>query len=357
MLACMFTMQCLDFAQAQQLMRQNGAPTAYQALPWQQALQHTAGHLGRWWCIYAGNHACAVFFLGYKRRFGLWPQVYFNRSGNNLCDIVTGEYNQMWLSAYAQQHNMAAALRQALPALIKQHYGGLCMVKLDYILAAHATDYAACGWRTQIFKQLPTWGIPLSAQTDGLAAASSTLKRQLRRSYTQLHSSGGMAVEAATTPTQARDWLNALFMLNNLRHNDGAALPSHETFLRFHYTLLAQGVPNIDYDVLKITHQQQTMGYVYHLLQPQQALYYMGGFNYNNFGTHKVGLLCHMLAAQHHAAAGRTWYDFLAGDYRYKRQMGSEGEPMVGMALYAPRWRVALWHCALQVRAWWRGRA
>jgi CelD/BcsL family acetyltransferase involved in cellulose biosynthesis len=64
---------------------------------------------------------------------------------------------------------------------------------------------------------------------------------------------------------------------------------------------------------------------------------YQSGFNYEEDNRLKPGLVSHRVAIEHCLAAGDAVYDFLAGDDRYKRSLGTHGGRLFWLTLQERR--------------------
>jgi CelD/BcsL family acetyltransferase involved in cellulose biosynthesis len=99
------------------------------------------------------------------------------------------------------------------------------------------------------------------------------------------------------------------------------------------------------------------LGVLLNLLYRGEVLFYLGALVQEADGRLKPGLLIHMMCAEARAAEGFTRYDFLAGDQRYKTQLGQPGPAMRSVLFRKPRLKFQLEDALRTLRQRWRGRA
>lgn len=154
---------------------------------------------------------------------------------------------------------------------------------------------------------------------DGLSANA---RYQIRRSARRCAADGPLVLRRAETVAEAHGFLDALAVLHQARWT-GRGRPgafANPDFLRFHRTLIARALPEID--LLRVTAGERVVGYLYNFRFGGVVSAYQSGFDYAGADPHrKPGLTCHHLAIEAALRDGLERYDFLAGGDRYKISM------------------------------------
>lgn len=168
---------------------------------------------------------------------------------------------------------------------------------------------------------------------DGLGANT---RYQLRRSH-RLY--GGPTLDTAGDRGSAAAFLAGLEELHEARWRsagkDGAFAGDFPK--AFHRRLVTEGVGNGTVQLLRTrTGDGRTIGYLYNFLHRGRVYAYQSGFETPADNRLKPGLVSHHLAIEMNRAAGRTVYDFLAGDSRYKRSLANGASELVWLVVQRP---------------------
>ena len=185
------------------------------------------------------------------------------------------------------------------------------------------------------------------AETDAAgwqAARGASTRSQLRRSRRRLEAVGPLSAHRAQSVPEALDFLEGLARLHQAawtrREQPGAF--AEPAFRRFHAALVARGVPRGEVALWRVSAGGRILGYLYNMEWRQSVLAYQSGFDMDAVAQTSPGLVAHALAIAAAAAAGMERYDFLAGDARYKRELGDASLPLYWIELAGP----------LQARGW-----
>ena len=84
------------------------------------------------------------------------------------------------------------------------------------------------------------------------------------------------------------------------------------------------------------------IGYLYNLVYRGHVYQYQSGFRYEGDPRLKPGLVSHCLCIERHLREGSEVYDFMAGDARYKANLGKPGPDMVYLLARRPTWPLQL---------------
>ncbi|MEM9706629.1 MAG: GNAT family N-acetyltransferase [Pseudomonadota bacterium] len=160
-------------------------------------------------------------------------------------------------------------------------------------------------------------------------------RAQLSRSIRLFEASEPVQVERATSPSEAQTYFDALAELNDLkqRSTGGVGIARRKALTRFHAHLIAKHYTTGTFDLWRIRAGDQLIGFIYCVLEAKRALFYAGGFKPYADNRLKPGLTAHAAVLCHYANAGYDEYDFLAGDARYKRNLGAPRATLHSIAL------------------------
>lgn len=163
-----------------------------------------------------------------------------------------------------------------------------------------------------------------------LAAVSGNTRYQIKRALKEYGKEGPLSLVAAATPEQALDYLHRLKALHQAywagKGEPGAF--ANDFFDRFHRTLVAARFACGEIQLLRIDVGAETIGYLYNLVHNGRVLNYQSGFRYRGSPQLKPGMVSHYLAIEYNLCHGAAGYDFLAGDYQYKKSLGTHAGEM-----------------------------
>lgn len=169
-----------------------------------------------------------------------------------------------------------------------------------------------------------------------LARLGKSTREQIRRSLRLYQSQGLVTLEAAREPQEL-----LAFWEEMKPHHQARWEPRGEPgafgcpfLVRMHERILKGALGEVE--ILRASAGGRAFGWIYNFLETRpegrRALFYMGGFAYAEDPRLKPGLLAHALAAERYLVQGYAAYDFMGGDYRYKRNLGVAGPEIVAMA-------------------------
>ena len=111
---------------------------------------------------------------------------------------------------------------------------------------------------------------------------------------------------------------------------------------------------HITLQLIKIYCGDSVIGYLYNFLWRGTVYCYQSGFRYSTAEAKlKPGLVCHSLAIDYNRENGRSVYNFLAGDSRYKRSMSTDTHKLTWLILQRRRLRFRFENAMLKI---WRGK-
>lgn len=275
-----------------------------------------------------------------RQRFGvnICRTAHLHATGQPAFDILTVEHNDFLLDA-----GQADAVRAAMLA----HWIGALRGATEVVLPG----LAGRGWPEGCEQGAPrrvsredwvrrSYAVDLKAVReaggDFLKLVSGNTRSQVRRSIKEYGKLGDVVLESAQTAEQGLDWLDRLAALHQ-SHWTGRGQPgafSNEFFTRFHRTLVQRHLVDGQIQLLRIRVGEQDLGYLYSFVRGGRVYLYQSGLEYGLIEKHaRPGLVAHVLAAQHNAAAGHDVYDFMAGESRYKLNLATLDEQMTWTTL------------------------
>lgn len=299
----------------------------------------------------------AAFFLGARRawrHFFLRSRMRFlNCTGVDDYDDVVIEYNT-WLATDA-----TLTLRAVLE-LLPGEWDEFVMPALD-ISAPPGDRLVALGpYRIQVEGRVPCAVVDLArVRTEGdyLKLLSGNVRSQLRRTARQYAEQGPLVLEIPATLDGALALFDDLLQLHEstwrARGKPGAFSPFVRTF---HDRLIRRRFGSGEVQLLRLLAGRDTVGCLYNFVWDGVVYFYQSGIRYQGDGRLKPGMLCHVEAVRHNAAAGHRLYDLLAGDSQYKRALATSSRELIWARVQKPLFRFRLEDVLRRTRRWARAR-
>jgi len=295
----------------------------------------------------------AVLVPQRARRLRWWPSqaLHLHATGERAWDDITVEHNG-WLV----RRGLAGPVHAAVSAQLWALAPALDQMCLPGVSAGHER------WREALppvacVREMaePAYRIDLDAaragrgcHLDGLGAATRSTVRRSLRLYEAL---GPVRLEAAASAQEALAQLERLAHWHQ-RHWQARGQPgafANPRFAAFHRRLVAQAFGGGCIRLLRLAAGTHEIGYLYAFVHRGQMLAYQSGLRNDVVArNHHPGLVLHALAVQRAADEGLAGYDLMAGEARYKQQLGSQCYPMLTYSLHRPG--PALW-----LEEGWRG--
>jgi CelD/BcsL family acetyltransferase involved in cellulose biosynthesis len=121
-------------------------------------------------------------------------------------------------------------------------------------------------------------------------------------------------------------------------------------FESFHKRLIRTCLPRATVELLRIAVGDQPIGYLYNFVHNARVYAYQSAFLYEDDPKLKPGLVCHHLCIERHLQDRAHFYDFLAGDSRYKANLGTPGVDMLDVICQRPLIKLRLEHTLRKVK-------
>lgn len=173
---------------------------------------------------------------------------------------------------------------------------------------------------------------------DYLGLLSRNTRHQIRRAMRIYEAHGPIAVAAARSATDGLDILDELKKLHQgywIRRGHPGAFGCG-FFEVFHRELIEKRFDAGEIQLLRISAGNKRIGCLYNLIKDGWVSAYQSGFCYESDSRLKPGLVSHFLAIKHNLAEGARIYDFMAGDSRHKRSLGTDSHDLRWLVVQRP---------------------
>ena len=247
--------------------------------------------------------------------------MFFNVTGNPRLDNLTIEYNGL-VGRDVSIGQLVDLLpgewdELFLPALRPDAFGGL-------------SELVIRGYRVRIERTVPVHLVELARVRESgyLKLLGGQTRSQVRRSQRE---AGAVEVEFASDVDSALAIYGELVALHQAqwtaRGEPGAF--ADPWFDRFHRRLIAQRFRHGDIELLRLRNADGPIGALYNFVHHGRVLQYQSGMATFEDKHMKPGFIAHTAAIEHAAAAGHDFYDFLAGDVRYKKSLATSSTSLI----------------------------
>lgn len=259
--------------------------------------------------------------------------LHLNATGVQAQDIITIEYNGFLVESGFEGRFDAAAIRFLTSGItIAGHRRDELHIK-----TAPAPIDTAIVESNVAFSEVqckPSYRIDLNAvRASGkvyLDTLSANTRQQIRRSMRLYEKRGALLATRATSVEQAFGWLDKLGELHQVywiaRGQAGGF--ANPFFVKFQRHMLQRCLATGVVELFRVSAGEHAIGYVYNFVYRGHAYAYLTGTLYEDDAKLKPGLVNHTLCIEAHLAEGAAFYDFMAGDNRYKSNLGKPGPDM-----------------------------
>jgi hypothetical protein len=211
-------------------------------------------------------------------------------------------------------------------------------------LALDALDDTLVGMR-RIDSVRPSRYVDLCAVRDSgkdyLATLGATTRSHIRQYFKKYMTAGELRVRAAEDSGEALTMLSELESLHqkNWSSRGKPGSFSSEKFRLFHKELIHRMFPLGAIQMLQVQAGSSIIGYLYNFIYAIKVYYYQSGFNYTEKKL-SPGLVTIACAVQFCLDLGLEEFDFLAGDYQYKRALAMNQRDLIWTVFRRTNWRM-----------------
>lgn len=174
--------------------------------------------------------------------------------------------------------------------------------------------------------------------TDYVATLGKSTRQQLNRSIKLYESRGRLSIDRETTLHGAETYLQEIINQHNAKWGalgkESQAVSAHN--IEFQRQLIERTIGQGRVELVRISAGNEPFAWIYNYINAKRVLYIMGGFKLEDDQRLKPGLVAHAVLIADHVNAGRDVYDFLAGDGRYKLNLGQPGPDFTSFAIQRP---------------------
>ena len=159
-------------------------------------------------------------------------------------------------------------------------------------------------------------------------------RHELRRKLRRLNTAEGARWYSLTDPLEVEDAMGDFLELLAMSRHDKAEFltPQREKFFRaLASTLSREGLLSLFFMEIEGSRVASAMTFDY----GGSRLLYNSGYN-PAFGYYSVGLLLKALSVKNAIEDGKSYYDFLRGNERYKYHLGGIDKPIYNMVISRP---------------------
>lgn len=268
-------------------------------------------------------------------------QLRLNEYGADADDSVPSEYTAV-LATRGYEDRAWAALFDALRR--RDDWDELVVTNL---LQSDEPRLAAAGLRLHRRAESGSGFVDLASlrargvsDLDGyVATLGKSTRSAITRSMKLYAERGALRLERAGCAQLAIDWFGEIAKLQTEKWRArGCKGVNDRTFLKaFDERLIAKAAPVGAVEVLRVSAADDAFAWLCNFVDRDKALFYIGGFRTEDDNRLKPGLVAHAMAIADHLQAGRAVYDFMAGDDRYKTNLGEAGPQFISVAAQRPR--------------------
>ncbi len=303
------------------------------------------------WLTIASKHVTPVIFKSGDKIVGIcfvgrgkskdyrvlsFRTLYLFQTGVEELDAITGEYNNLLVlpeyAVAASRAFMNFCMRS--PKFSKTER--VMIMRMPENLLPQFNDDA---YSLKIFRNDEAVVIHLAGAKEEKDLFSKSFLTKIRRSikfYEEKY--GSVQFERADSATQAQNWFAELGKLNQSRFRKLGQTSAwdRKELVRMHRALLDRYFHKGAAEVIRVKAGEKVLGYLYNFLYRGRVYFYMSGLEFEQDNKAKPGLMTHYFCSLNHWKNGMEFYDFMAGDYRYKYEMGTPGDKMISISLDKP---------------------
>lgn len=267
--------------------------------------------------------------------------LYLHETGDQAIDELTMEFNGI-LSEKGREQDIAAACLQHLITEVND-WDEIVLSGLHE--SQTLRNLSSSGANFEVPKTQAVYFVDLKdlrdTQRDYPAAVPKRIQYTLRRALRESSAIGPVQATIAQDLQQAQQFFEALKELHQA-HWTAIGMPgsfSNAYFNRFHDELLRTRFESGEIQLIRAAAGDRTVGYLYNFVHRGHVYHYQGGIDYASWPAPaaKPGFICHYLAIEHNRLAGADTYDLMAGDDRYKRELGTHSTQMYWAVLQRDR--------------------
>jgi CelD/BcsL family acetyltransferase involved in cellulose biosynthesis len=263
-------------------------------------------------------------------------QLHLHQTGDEDLDRIATEFNGFLIRQGAEAEVVTEIFRKLPDLLPLWDECVLPGVPARYMALAERAGYVCA-----VDRRSPNFLVDLDRlrrqETDLTQTMSRNGRTQLRRALRLARSDGPLTIDPASDLKEALSYFAALKQLDRWESKGQSGAFATAARELFHRRLIARGLARGEVELLCVRAGSQLVGYLYQFSYRGQVLSYQAAFVPRDDNRHHPGIVMHYLAIERAKAQGARSYDLLAGQARYKKSLGEEGDELVWCRLQRPR--------------------
>lgn len=343
-----------------QALAKDAKPNIFLSWAWIETWANTYGRVVSVLRVFHGKQLVAMGLWArqkHVRPLGLNVQtLHLHHCGVERLDQIWPEYNEL-LCLPDYRHVVHGALLENIPSDlgVNEVDLGVCENQLSYLLvspldtklmpkanagvlesSSGASSLSPPPKRKSHWLREERWTsvaiqVPLQQWTsvdDYLASLSSSFRYQLRRAEKGLSKLGPLELVFAESSTHCSQWLMADAHWHQKQWGEQSGF-NNPDFVKFHEAWVASAFDLSLCGYVRLMAGDTVAAGAY-FFQDTSCIYFYLGFARNEWGPKvKTGFCLHLAMIRYCFEQGIPMYDFMGGDYDYKRRFGSCGPTLV----------------------------
>ncbi len=258
--------------------------------------------------------------------------------GNNM--VI--EYNGLLVARGYESEVYKRTLNFLLQqySFVDEFHFGAVVNEPDYqILKKITTDDLAF----MVNEQSICWQVDLEKIKPGIDAYLASLSRntrgQIRRCLRLYENQAPVILSEAKTVEEALLFFESLkdFHTEHWHLKGESGSFANFIWVNFHQKLIQKRFKFGEIQMIRITNSLGDIAFLFNYIWRRKVYVLQMGFNYPEDKRYKPGYMAHTLAIVHNKAKGMLVYDFMHGDARYKKSLGSSSLNLYWVVLHRPK--------------------
>ena len=327
-----------------------GERSFFQSTLWLRAMLATAPAALIAARIHDGERIVAMTLLWpvTERRHGALTvgQLRVNETGAGARDCVSGEFTTLIAEAGVEEKAWGALVDALLAPAPPSAPGWSEIILTNALVQTEATiEKIAAARNLRIHRRAAAGSafVDLDGlRKDGVQDLGGYLKTlgrstraQIQRSLKLYSERGALKFERARTLDEAEGWFlsAARWQSEKWRARGKKGILDTPFIMGFQQALNRGALGAGGVEIIRVSAGAEPIAYLQNYIDRGAVLFNLGGFRVEDNKHLKPGLVAHALAIEDHLKGGVSRYDFLAGDDRYKTNLGRKGPDFTSFAI------------------------
>ncbi|MEJ2755538.1 MAG: GNAT family N-acetyltransferase [Gammaproteobacteria bacterium] len=288
--------------------------------------------------VYEGKQLVAIglwVVVRHQRPLGFHVNtLHLHHCGNDRKDQIWSEYNEL-LCLPAYRETVYRQLLNRLP-------DNMCLGEVDFGVSDATISPWLChsGWLAEQRWKTASIGVDISQWSSFesyLTNLSKSFRYQLRRTEKGLQHVNNVTVQFAPNTASCIKWFQEDGKWHKAQWGDQSGFENPE-FVAFHLAWIQRAFPNGHCHYVRLLVGDEVAAGAY-LFSTEKIWYFYLGFSREDWGPKiKTGYYLHLKIIEHCFNLGIDNYDFMGGDYAYKRRFGQPQRQLVGNRYKPASW-------------------